>query len=102
MKVGLVKQDVIIADSTGTSRLTVWQSDVDSLTVGQSYIFNKVTVRSYDGLKYLSPLKLGWLHDECDDIGDVEETNDKNEVKNAVVAGVSYIGSHPSCISCKA
>ena len=107
VKTGLTKQDLIISDSSGTAKLTVWQDDVDALSVGTCYIFNKVTVRTYDGLKYLTPPKAGWTYEMCDDIGIVADepedgVRDKHEVSNAIVAGVLYVTSHPFCISCKA
>lgn len=73
VKPSLFKQDVIIADATGTARLTVWQEDINKLCVGSSYIFDKLTVRSYDGSKYLTPPKSGWAYNTCDDIGTVED-----------------------------
>ena len=69
----LLKQDIIIADATGTVRLTVWQQDTNQLCIGKSYVFDKVTVRSYDGSKYLTPPKSSWSYSTCDDIGSVED-----------------------------
>ena len=51
VKPSLLKQDVIIADATGTVRLTVWQQDTNQLCIEKSYVFDKVTIRSYDGSK---------------------------------------------------
>ena len=106
VKPSLLKQDIIVADSTGTARLTVWQEDTNKISVGSSYVFDKVTVRSYDGAKYLTPPKSGWSYTTCANIGDVEDEpevpRDKNEMNSASVDGVLYIGSHPSCKTCKA
>ena len=35
---GETKQDVTVADSTSTSRLTLWQENVDTLTQSQSVL----------------------------------------------------------------
>lgn len=106
VKPSLLKQDVIIADATGTIRLTVWQQDTNQLCIGKSYVFDKVTVRSYDGSKYLTPPKSGWSYKTCDDIGSVEDEpetlRDRNEIGDAIVDGVLHIASNPSCKTCKA
>ena len=68
VKTGLVKQDLTVADETGTARLTLWQSDMSSLDVGKSYKLEALSVRSYNCMKYLTPPKSGWKYDVCDDI----------------------------------
>ena len=43
----LTKQDVIIADSTASAKLTLWEGNPNILNGGQSYQFKSVTVRFY-------------------------------------------------------
>lgn len=57
VKSDLVKRDIIIADATGDARLTLWQDDIDKLDVGVCYNLEMLTVRSFNGTKYL-PTKI--------------------------------------------
>lgn len=50
-----LKQDVIIADATGTARLTIWQLDINKLEKGKSYELKGINVREYCNIKYLTP-----------------------------------------------
>ncbi len=68
----LQKQDTTIADSTGTNRLVLWENDVSSVQIGKSYCFTDVTVKEYDGFKFLSMGKFAELK-AVDDIGEVIE-----------------------------
>ena len=104
VKTGLVKQDLTVADETGTARLTLWQSSLD---VGKSYKLEALSVRSYNGMKYLTPPKSGWRY-VCDDINIPDNQaklsmteEDKRGMSNAVVDGVLHIGNKFSCIACK-
>ena len=104
VKPGLYKQDVTLADSTGTVRITLWQDDIGKLDVEQSYHIQNLLVRSYDGSKYLTPPKSGSTITPKDDIGAVEEPEDeedKNELVDADVIAVPYIAANKICVSCK-
>ena len=54
VKPGLMKQDVLISDDTGTATLTLWQQNIGSLEDGKSYILQGVSVREFNNSKYLS------------------------------------------------
>jgi hypothetical protein len=41
---GKMKQDVIVGDNTGTTRLTLWEEDIGSMEQGNSYKLQGVTV----------------------------------------------------------
>ena len=45
----LTKQEVIIADKTDNAVLTLWEGDMDSLELGESYDLNKITVKIFCG-----------------------------------------------------
>ena len=47
---GLTKQDIIIADETGRAILTLWESDVETVTASLLYHFNNIIVREYQGI----------------------------------------------------
>ena len=111
VKFDLVKQDVIVADTSGCAKLVLWQSDVDKLNIGESYICSGLTVRTFDGSKFLTPPKSGWTFSSCDDVevNDIHNEYDefeiaKNEesiVTNAYIAGVMNLEVKISCLSCK-
>ena len=49
-----VKQDIMIADHSGKSTLTLWDSDVNAIEVNTSYHFNQLEIRKYMAKTYLS------------------------------------------------
>ena len=57
----LLKPEVTIADSMLGTRLTLWESDINTLQEFESYHFERVTVRSFKNEKYLSKPKDGAL-----------------------------------------
>ena len=44
---GKVKQDILIGDSTGTGRLTVWEEEVGTIVSDDSYILSGMMVREF-------------------------------------------------------
>ena len=44
----------IIADSSTTSKWTLWEDDIGSLAVGSSYLLKKFHVRDYGSKKFIS------------------------------------------------
>lgn len=106
VKPGLEKQDIVVADATGSARLTLWQRDIDILEVNESYELQNVTVRSYNDKKYLTPPRLGFKFRGVSDIGDiadVEETvaEEKYKLNDATVALVTNFSIGKVCIVCK-
>ncbi len=60
-------------------------------------------VSSFDNKKYLTPPKSGCTITPHKDIGAVDDNPDEdepNELDNAEVAAVSFIGSYSTCLSC--
>ena len=67
-----VKQDIVIADRSATSRVTLWEEHVGALKQGKSYILKNFVVRVYQSTKYLG---MGGDATEIvltDDIGEVQ------------------------------
>ena len=50
----LRKQDCTIADSSGNTRLVLWEDDIGRVEKGVSYMFDGVTVRSFQSVNYLT------------------------------------------------
>ena len=94
---GKQKQEVVIADSTRTSKLTLWEDDIDSLKENLCYALQQVLVRQFkDSPKYLSKQKSGSSVEEINDIGvcctqDLEDTLNQNELVNTSVVAVLHI-----------
>lgn len=51
---GKKKQDVLVGDSTGVARVTVWESEIGKLEEGGSYRLTGMIVREFKGKKFLS------------------------------------------------
>ena len=100
----LRKQDVIIADETGSCRLVLWEDDVNSLEEGKSYCLLDMGVRRYGAMKYLSFT----VKSSKEMIGDLENVNEEDatgeesEDSGHVVSGeISAVISTSEYLSCK-
>ena len=102
---GLTKQDVTIADSTAPARLTLWESDIDSLEEFDSYSFESLTVRVFKGQKYLTTQKEGSTIKKIDDMEDIAEEElptDGVTIQGAEIIGVQSLQKYVACVSCNA
>ena len=101
-------QDLKVADSSGSIRLTVWADIVDKLEVNQSYQLQNVSVRKYKGRKFLSTSTIIKVT-QIDDIGavDMPTTDDESDpedpakhLKNVRVIGVLKLDPYHQCFKC--
>ena len=105
---GSVKQDALVADSTGLMRVSVWGDYVGKLRLDVCYSLTNFMVKEYFGAKYLTMGRSPRSEiEEIVDIGTVSSTGDgevalKRELKNAEVVGVDELDKHKSCFRCKA
>ena len=106
---GKRKQDIIIGDSSATTRLTVWEKEIGSIEVKKSYQLHGMVVKEYRGTRCLSTSKDNAHIAEIDDIGAVneedmgfDEESSNSDVKNARIVGVDEKDSYPGCIRCNA
>ena len=102
---GKQKQDVIIADSTGTIKLTLWGNEIGKLEANTSYQLLRMTICTYNGYKYVNFPKEGGSFTTIDDIGEVA-TNDNHlnvsdNIQDAEICGVSGLFKYKSCLKCK-
>ena len=51
------KEDIVVGDDTAKIRLTIWENEIGTLHIDQSYELTAVTVREYCGVKFLSTSK---------------------------------------------
>ena len=106
---GKIKQDIIIGDSTGTTRLTLWEEEIGSMDEDSSYQLKGVTVRQFRGKRFLSTSKGVSCIIKADDIGSVDEQEEEDydisdsttsTVKNAQIVGVLDMQTYSSCVKC--
>lgn len=73
------KQDVLLGDSSGATRLTLWEEEAGMMDEGGSYRLCGMVVREFRGEKFLSTSKENSTIEAIDDIGDVEEEEGTDE-----------------------
>ena len=100
------KQEVSIADQTIVANLTLWQGDINSLKVGESYQFIRLVVRSYRGQKTPFTPPYGASVLPIEDIGEMmddsfELDSEDTLVESATVIGVKELEQIYGCFYCK-
>ena len=109
---GKRKQDVIVADSTGTIRFTVWEVEIGKIEVGKSYELSGIMVREFPGKKFLSTSKEKSNIKLVQDVGEVttevesEENADLTSasyvwVRNVCIVEVMHLEKYRGCLKCK-
>lgn len=107
---GKKKQDVIVGDSSGSARVTVWEGEIGSMEEGGSYKMTGMMVREFRGEKFLSTSKQNSMIERIADIGDVEEeTEDESthgtpssQISGGRIVGVLQLDHYRSCLKCTA
>ena len=94
----LQKQECILADSSISVMLVIWQDEIGKLVEGSSYQFVSVTVKEYNGIRYLSSTIDNEIN-EIDDIGEINTDlmpSSHREIRGEV-AGVQRISLYKEC-----
>lgn len=102
------KQESIIADVTGQVRAVLWENEIGKLVIDASYKLDKISVRIFNDVKYLS-LSTATIITPVDDVGEVTNLDSDeelipesgNRVMNGSIIGVVSIDSYSSCVNCK-
>ena len=103
---GKRKQEILLSDSSGKSKFTLWEGDIGKISDGESYTLRNVTVWSYNGRKYLAMPRENAAVETVSDIGSVhpEEEDEKREeslvLHNAQVVSVGMLEIYYPCMSC--
>ena len=96
----LMKVDCMIADTTDTIKLVLWEDLIDKVDCGKSYLFQAVKIRVFDDAKYLSTNE-STIITAYADIKDVNLTS--QDIKDNIIEG-QCIGVNlkktTSCIVC--
>lgn len=102
-----VKQDVIVANSAGSAKVTLWKDQVGCFELGRSYLLMDFLVHVYLSNKYISRGKGSELR-LIDDIGPVAGTtvcsavDEVTVLKQVTIIGVPELDSYKSCLKYKA
>ena len=76
---------MVVADSSGSIRLTIWEEMIGQVAEGLSYRFTGMMVRMFKGKKFLSMSKTESNIEVISDIGEVEVDDDSLKVERAVM-----------------
>lgn len=71
------KQDIVTGDSSGSARLTVWEGDIGKVEDDGSYGLIGMTVREYQGERFISTSKENSQIEAMSEIGDVKEESEE-------------------------
>lgn len=96
------KQEFTVADSTAICRGVAWEQYVDFLQDDSSYKFSQVTIRSFNGQKYIS-LREKSKVEQVENIGDVvidEIVKCKAMVLTGEIVAIMSIESYAGCRNC--
>ncbi|XP_033758511.1 uncharacterized protein LOC117340846 [Pecten maximus] len=99
----LTKADVVVADSTGSIKLTLWEQVIEQIEVSKSYLMKSLTVREFDNNKILSSSQDS-AFEEVDDIGHVKFENQKSlHDSMTVTADILSVNCQTinNCVSCR-
>lgn len=97
-------QPVIIADSGGTAKFTLWENEIGALEVEHSYKFTNMMVTSYAEIRGLTYPKQGGKFELIEDIGNVQAAENApktHSLSNAIVVAVRSFKSCRTCVVCK-
>ena len=100
----LVKQDCYLSDASGTCRVVLWRKRINALAKGLSYRLKDVSIKQWDGMKYLSVVEDSSI-ESIDDIGAVADECELLEQRKMIVgeiASVLYCSNYLSCTECNA
>ena len=103
----LNKQDCIVADTGGTCRVVLWESDIGKLAIDKSYRLENMTVRAYKDSKYLSLSDASVIID-IDNIGEIASqpddlrTQNENKIIEGEIIAVVYAEEYIGCFTCNA
>lgn len=99
------KRDVVIADQTASTKVVLWEDQIDVLEEGQCYNLQHFYVKEFKAKKYLSMPKHGYVISSIDKIESTKTCTTEDEhttIENATVIGVPQLDYYKSCLHCKA
>lgn len=101
---GKTKQEIVLADQTGTATLTLWEEDIDMLTLAACYSMKRLHVRTFKETYYLSLPATGAIITKTDDIADIPEdfTTASHDpvLMNVQICGIKEFEVFKQCLAC--
>ena len=99
----ITKQDITIADPTGTVKVDIMEVDIGQVAEGTTYHLSNMMVHSYQGCMYLSILKGAIITQYDVDIGEAADDDSKVDttIHATEMASVITLESYAACIACK-
>ena len=80
-KNGLIKQEYVITDSSGTSVIITWGDNTGVLQEEELYKLSGLLVRTFCNKKYLSVPRDNFTISCIDDIGEVDHGEEEKELE---------------------
>ena len=103
---GKKKQDVLVADHSGTCKVVLWENNIGILKQDECYKIQNFVVREYAAIKFLSMGKESSTIIPIADIGEVQHyphvPDNIETITNASIVGVLRLDNYKSCLRCKA
>ena len=103
----LMKQEVVLGDTSGFIKAVLWDSHVDTLEEKETYIFKNFKVKVYKGDRYLTtpknePFEVTGTTGFDQPLVEVDETlNATSATTIGNVIGIVEVGKISSCVNCK-
>ena len=93
---GKVKQEVVVADSTGKATVTLLEPDVGLLKPHKSYQLNRLEIHSYQGKHYLAFPSAASIEAPTSS----DDDNDQEQLQCVTVSGIRQLETVYMCINC--
>ena len=104
VRTGKQKQDVYIADHSGTAKVTLWEEHVGILQEQSCYRLENFVVREWGGTKYLAMYTDSQVTtvDMLDVVATSDPTDDEKILQDAQIVAVTQLGRYRACMRCGA
>ena len=100
---GKTLQNVLVADSNGTAKVTLWETDINKLEANKSYQLSKMILKEFRGQIQLCCGKDESLITEIDDLEAVQQDDSSllsSAIEKATVIGVYSLEKYSICLKC--
>ena len=83
------KQEIIIADNSALSKISLWEENIGKLEAGKSYKLENFMVREYASEKFLSMGREGSRIEAIADIGDIKDDGETSQDEDNSLANAT-------------
>ena len=101
---GKQKQDIIVADSTGHTTLTLWEEDIGMIVENKSCQLNRIQIHHYLGKTELNFPLFGASAEEIDDLLEVSmlhNNDDTTDFHSVTIIAVTKLETTFTSINCR-